>query len=84
MASKRAQKKMIKEGVAKLKKRPGWDPAGFVKEDPAEKLRSLDQESRNEGAYAGADVCSDCLRVREESGDDTALCDRHLQEAMGF
>ncbi len=38
---------------------------------------------REEEVYAEAEKCPDCAVVRVESGDDTALCERHLRAVMG-
>lgn len=82
--SNRQKKKLIKEGVERLKKMPGWDPARRVRQSPEAQLRALDQESRNESLYGEAPACSDCVAARAATGDETALCDAHLREAMGF
>lgn len=82
--SKRQQKKLVEEGVRELRNKPGWDPASFVSPDIKEKLLVLDQQSAGERAYSQGESCAECLAVREKKNDDTALCERHLAEAMGF
>ncbi len=76
----------IKQEARKLKQKKGWNPDHFVTEDPLEKLRQLNQEVANKALYDDAqkESCPDCLEVRQKSQDDTALCEKHLAEAMGF
>ncbi|MEO1273198.1 MAG: hypothetical protein AAFX99_34355 [Myxococcota bacterium] len=82
--SNRQKKKRIQEGVRRLRNTPGWDPAAFRRPSPQEQLRALDQESRNAQTYTETEVCPACLTQRQTSGDETALCETHLQEALGF
>ncbi|MBA2662733.1 MAG: hypothetical protein H0U74_10590 [Bradymonadaceae bacterium] len=83
-SSTRQKKKLVDEGVRALRNKPGWDPASFSSTSPEEKLLILDQQSAGEKAYAEADVCAQCLALRQEKGDETLLCAPHLAEAMGF
>ena len=39
---------------------------------------------REETVYAEAERCAHCARARAETKDPTALCERHLREAMGI
>ncbi len=39
---------------------------------------------REEAAYAEAERCEACTLARRESGDDTALCAKHLRQVMGI
>jgi hypothetical protein len=82
--SNRQKKKTIEQGVRELKAKPGWDVSAFTPADPFEQLMALDQQSRDEKAFTQALVCADCLQTREKSGDESALCETHLAEAMGF
>ncbi len=82
--SRRQQKKLVEQGVRELRNKPGWDPKAFVPTSIKEKLLVLDQQSSGERAYAGGQICADCKAEREKKNDDTALCERHLAEAMGF
>ena len=71
--------------VRKLMNKPGWDPKRHVSEQPLEALRRLDQEARNEEIFeAQSTQCEQCLALRAEQGDETALCQEHLAQAMGF
>lgn len=38
---------------------------------------------REEEVLGQAAKCPDCARAREESGDETALCEVHLRQVMG-
>ena len=49
-----------------------------------EALQRLDQELANERVYGESGACQACVEAREESGDETALCQEHFAEAMGF
>ena len=82
--SNRQKKKRIREGVQRLRSTPGWDPSRFVRASPEEQLRALDQESQNARTYEATDACEACLQARAASGDETALCEAHLTEALGF
>ncbi len=63
--------------------RPDWDPANFLAGREAER-GELGGEGRRERVFGEAEVCSDCVEARRSSGDESALCERHLAEAMGF
>ena len=82
--SKRQKRKNAREGAQKLARMPGWDPQNFKSADPIEKLRELETAERGDAAYAQADVCAACEEARKDSGDETALCEKHLADAMGF
>lgn len=45
-----------------------------------EKLQSL----RTEDAYGESGGCPDCTATQAASHDATALCERHLKQALGF
>lgn len=79
--SKRQRRKAAREGARKLRNDPAW---AAVAKDPAQKLRELDQELRGARVYGESDECPACVKAREAAGDETALCDEHLAEAMGF
>ena len=70
--------------VRLLKQRQGWDPERMTRETPLERLQQLDQELRDQEVYAATDACPACADARAASRDDTALCQAHLAEAMGF
>lgn len=81
--SNRQKRKLVSDGVRKLKARPGWDPATHDSESPEEAMRRLDQESRSNKAYSQEEVCPACEAARAD-GDASALCESHLAAAMGF
>jgi hypothetical protein len=70
--------------VRRLKQKQGWDPARFVTETPQERLQQLDQELKDVQVYAEASGCAACDAARASSADPTALCAKHLADAMGF
>jgi hypothetical protein len=82
--SHRQKKKTIEQGVRELRARPGWDVEAFRPADPLEQLMALDQQVRDQKAFAKAAECTRCIEARQQANDDTALCDTHLAEAMGF
>lgn len=85
MSSKNSKRKAAREAAHKLRKsNPDWDPTQFKAKDPIEKLRELESEQKSAETYAGSAECEACTAEREKSGDETALCDQHLAEAMGF
>lgn len=79
-----ASRRAAKRGARALRGRPGWDPTAHVRESPQDALQRLDQEARDAAAYADADACSACAKLRAASGDATALCETHMAAAMGF
>jgi len=82
--SQRQKKKLVNEGVARLKAKPGWDPAAFKGKTPTEQLRDLHQAQRTLETAAEAETCDACTAARAATDDPTALCDAHLEAALGF
>ena len=82
--SKRARHEKIRAGARALRKKPGWDPSAVEKKSPTEQLRELEQSERTEGSYREAAACEDCQAEQRKTGDETALCPKHLSEAMGL
>lgn len=72
----------LERQVQRLRQTRGWDPQKFVKESPLEALQRLDQEAQDEQVYEQAQGCAECTQVRLDTGDETALCDEHLQQAL--
>ena len=84
MTSEREKKRAIREGVAKLKSKPGWDPAKRERETPEEALEQLALETGSKQAYAEASACAACASRQAELEDESALCQEHLAQAMGL
>lgn len=82
--SNRHKKRVVKEGLKKLKNKPGWDIDSRRKTDPRQRLRELDQQMRGHRVYEETTRCEACAQQRQTQDDDTALCDEHLAAAMGF
>jgi|GEM_PF-811601 len=82
--SKRQKKKIVEAGLRELKNKPGWDIEAFRSASPEDALRELEQTFRGNRAFSQSAECEDCLKIRTQSGDDTALCETHLAAAMGF
>jgi ribosomal protein S14 len=51
---------------------------------PGESVERAQVKLREEKVYADAQRCPQCARVRAETKDSTALCERHLREVMGL
>jgi hypothetical protein len=51
---------------------------------PGEEVEQAKVKLREEKVYADADRCPECAAVRAQSGDVTALCERHLRAVMGL
>ena len=82
--SRRSRDKAIREGVKALRRKAGWDPSALKKKSPLEQLRDLEQSENTADSYRNAAVCAACEAERQTTGDDTALCPKHLSEAMGL
>jgi len=82
--SRREIKRTVAKGVAELRNRPGWNPLAPSHPSAEDKLTALDQKMRTGAAYERAEACAACVEEREESGDETALCEEHLMAAMGL
>lgn len=81
-SSKTQRRKEARKAAHKLRSDVSWmSPVG---NDPMEKLRQLDQQARDERVYDESGECAACRTARADSGDDTALCQTHLADAMGF
>ncbi len=81
--SKRARKRLVNDGVRRLLDTPGWNPHDFVAGREAERGPVAPAPSA-ERALAGAEACEACAEARRTSADPSALCERHLAEALGF
>lgn len=51
---------------------------------PDERLQEKLQSLRTEDAYGEAGGCPDCTAAQTAGHDATALCERHLKQALGF
>lgn len=74
--------KQVREQARQLKSRHGWNPETFVSEAPIEAMRRLNQAQKNQQVYETS--CEACQQARLKAQDETALCEVHLAEAMGF
>lgn len=82
--SSKPSKSSIKAQAARLRNKPGWNPHERSGPDLMGRLQELDQELKNEQTYEDTDSCEACQMARTESDDPSALCDTHLQQALGF
>ena len=82
--SERQKKKIVQDGLRALRNKPGWDVQNFQGADPMERLHQLDQEVRSQKTYERSTECAACADLRQQTQDETALCDEHLAAAMGF
>ncbi len=76
----------IKKAVKLLKSKENWDVKRSLagRESAEERLENATAELRNERAYAHAQGCPECDATKKALNDVTALCDIHLEEAMGL
>ena len=82
--SRRARKRLVREGVRRLRSLPGWDPARRSPDpDPLAGPRGALEEARQEEVEREAESCPECAARRRQHGDPTALCDRHPAAALG-
>lgn len=82
--SERQKKRVISQGLQQLKGKPGWDIEAFQQRNQGQGLRDLEQKMRDHQVYGEAQACQGCVAARQATDDDTALCDHHLAQAMGF
>lgn len=82
--SNREKKRTVNEGVRRLLSTPGWNPYARREARAADEAREGGGGAGDrDRAYADAEACPDCREERRRTGDATALCERHLAEAMG-
>ena len=74
----------VRRAAHQLARKTGWSTEDFQAKSPLEKLQELDAEAAGSQAYANAEACPECEKLRTQLNDDTALCEKHLAEAMGF
>ena len=88
MTSNREKKRIVDAGLRNLLSKPGWDPrkfrSGMTGIDADSTAMSSLQTERTGSTYTKAEGCPECAKARKTSGDDTALCERHMREAMGL
>jgi len=78
------KKRLVRDGVKALRSKPGWDPSSRVKSDVGEELNRVSELARADKLDASADECPACVAARAELGDETAYCDTHMREILGF
>ena len=79
-----ATRKELEAQLRRLRQTQGWNPAKLARETPMEAMERLNQKIKSEGIYGEAQACEACELLREDTQDETALCQQHLSEAMGF
>ncbi len=85
LPSKRSKKRIVNEGVRRLLDTPDWNPQNFLAGREAERGRGeIAGSAKQERVFGEAEACAACDEARKDSGDTSALCERHLAEAMGF
>jgi hypothetical protein len=73
----------IKDAARSLRAKPGWDPSKRANETTEERLKAALIMDRSERLYGAAETCEACEEARKETRDETALCEKHFEEAMG-
>ena len=86
MVSKREKKRLAREGLKRLGSNPSWQANSLHDQSPQEQLRQLNQDIRTDSIYEPQkkSPCPECSKIRESSADETALCETHLKDVMGF
>lgn len=86
MTSNREKKRIVTKGVRDLVSRGGWDTRRFESGTTGivESARNEIRDAVVDDLYSQAGLCRDCLAARADTGDPTALCDRHMKEALGM
>ena len=88
MTSHREKKRTVQAGVRRMLNRPGWDPREFASGNTGidRTSRAADEIRRQQadGTYESTTDCPECARARQQSGDETALCEKHMRQAMGI
>jgi len=82
--SNREKKRIVSEGLRKLQNDPNWRPTPKTHQDRLAELRRSDDVARIDRVENEGDACVACAAARAELGDETALCEGHLAEAMGL
>ena len=80
--SKRQIRKDSRAAAHKLRTDPAWSAP--LSSDPMAKLMELNQQARDQRVFGESEACEACVATRAQTGDETALCDTHLAEVMGF
>ena len=71
--------------LSRMKKsdQPAWiDERALSRGDV--KVEQAFSKLRSDAAFEDADQCASCRSERERQGDDEALCDEHLGQALGM
>lgn len=87
MTSNREKKRIVQAGVRRVIATTGWDPASFRPRDDQSATGRAATEIRQAltaAVYGDTGTCPDCARARSELNDQTALCERHMKEALGM
>jgi hypothetical protein len=77
-------RKQVKAAARALRAKPGWQPSPHTSPNAAEELNRVSELARADKLEETAKACPDCLRRRESLGDETAFCDTHMREVLGF
>lgn len=76
-----AERRAVRQAAARLQ---ALGKVNLAMPSQDERLQEKLQSLRTEDAYGASDRCEDCAAVQEASHDTTALCERHLRQALGF
>ena len=82
--SGREKKRIVSAGVRKLRSKPGWNPSAYDRPDPNQQLQKLADDTSQSRAYIESNDCEACRIEREQTSDNTALCEKHLMAAAGL
>ena len=84
MPPRTPSKRSLAREAQRLRQRPGWNPDQHVRRSREGFLREGIERQRVATAFDASDSCPDCEAARREQDDPTALCEKHLRQAMGL
>jgi hypothetical protein len=82
--SNRQKKQVVQEGLRRLMAKPGWNREVPNEGDAGRKMMQLDQLHRDDALRSETSSCPACEKIRTDLDDETALCEQHLAQVMGF
>lgn len=77
-------RRSVERAARSLRQKPGWDPSRNSRDPAEDAFERLVRQARASRVAGETTECVQCVEIRVETGDDTALCERHLAEAMGL
>ena len=72
--------------AAALRRSDEWNPQRVLenRESPLQQLQQESRRTKTAAEYDATTDCDSCQAQRQETGDETALCDHHFAEMMAL